>query len=214
MKNLSHSLPIALALMGLLAAFVAATPASAGAEIAAAADPREHGAGRVAPEKAANRTADVRTWNAPAQAVALRVIDKYGQPDESGPDRLVWHHRGPWTRIVARREPAQGNFAPEHPDYLEQTVAYDVPLDRLADVEAFEPSLLVDVAQAELTARSDTEETNILALNVADDVVAGRKPVQEAKAFYSRTSGLAVSGKSSKYTQGLLFRPKDQTASP
>lgn len=216
MRGLANSLPVAAAVLGVLAAFIMTTPdhVLAAAPAPAAVDENEHGTSGVDADRptAQEKSLNLTGWNAQALAVATKTTERYGQPDLRAPDRLVWTHRGPWKRIVVLRDAPTGRFSPEHPAYLEQTVAYDVPGDKATAVAAFEPSLLVDTGREELTARSDSEENNFLALNIADEVVRGARGVDDAKSFFSRTAALSLSGKTSDYTQGLKFQPKDQTA--
>ena len=62
-----------------------------------------------------------------------------------------------------------------------------------------------------LTARSDSEENNYISLNLADEIVHGKKSVAEARNFYAKTEQLGLSGKTSSYSQGLLFQPGTTT---
>jgi hypothetical protein len=216
MRGLANSLPVAAAVLGVLAAFILTTPdhVLAASPSPTSVDENEHGASGVDVDRPTSqeKSLDLAGWNAQALAVATKTTERYGQPDLRAPDRLVWTHRGPWKRIVVVRDAPAGRFSPEHPAYLEQTVAYDVPADKLTAVASFEPSLLADAGREELTARSDSEQTNFLALNIADELVRGARGVDDAKSFFSRTSALSVSGKTSDYTQGLKFQPKDQTS--
>jgi hypothetical protein len=47
---------------------------------------------------------------------------------------------------------------------------------------------------------------NFLALNIADEIIRGRRDVRGAIAFYRRTLDLAAAGKTSPYMTRLLFR--------
>ena len=46
---------------------------------------------------------------------------------------------------------------------------------------------------------------NFLALNLADEIATGKRSVEEARDFYARVETLSRAGKSSAYTENLLF---------
>ena len=51
----------------------------------------------------------------------------------------------------------------------------------------------------------DREETNLLALNLADGVARGKRGAEDARRAFARMAALAQSGKSSPYRQARLF---------
>jgi hypothetical protein len=59
---------------------------------------------------------------------------------------------------------------PTHPDYLEQTINYKVPLDLVDDVIKFDGSIIIDRTKGEVCARYDKEPMNFLALNLMHDI--------------------------------------------
>jgi hypothetical protein len=120
-----------------------------------------------------------------------------------------------WKRIVVRRDAAVHDFPSRHSDYVEQTISYRVPVDKLGELAAFDGSLIPDRGRGELTSRAESEASNYLALNLADEIVSGKKTVPEARRFLSKQSRLSASGKSSTYAEGLLFQqPKSDPADP
>lgn len=134
------------------------------------------------------------------------LIDKYGPPDRVETRRLVWEKRGPWKRIVVWDMMGffEGDFSVKN---IEETLYYPVPRERRGDVREFRKDLTVSEDGAELSARSASEETNFLALNLADEIVRGKTKVADARAFYDQTVKLSESGKTSPYMKGLLFQP-------
>ena len=76
----------------------------------------------------------VRHWNDIPRGVTLKLMEKYGAPDEIGPDRLVWNNNGPWERSMVWN--AFGNI-------LEQTVACSVPPGKPVALAAFDPAIQV-----------------------------------------------------------------------
>lgn len=145
------------------------------------------------------------SWTEEARLVAARVAGKYGAPDETTSEALVWRRREPFKRILVRRDAVSHAFPERHTDYLEQTISYRVPTKSFGELAEFDGGLLADRGRGELTARSDREEANILALNLADEVVRGKRTPSQAREFAQKTLAAAAAGKTSAYTQGLLF---------
>lgn len=138
-------------------------------------------------------------WDNGPRTAARVMMERYGSPDRLVPGAVTWNARGPWKRIVVR-DAATGRF-------LEQTVSYWVPLSAIAPLSEFGRGVRADFAADELTAASDDEALNRLALNTAHDIAAGRRDAKDAAAFYDRTVRLAASGKGSVYLTNLLFQP-------
>lgn len=136
-------------------------------------------------------------WPAVSLMTAHMMIEKYGPPQAVYPDRVIWGAHWPWRRIVVSAS------TPSAP--LEQVVAYRVPPDKLSELARFSHGLVIYSERGELGARSDREDLNRLALNLAHDIVKGRRTAEQASAFYLRMSEFVVAGRSSPYTKRLLF---------
>lgn len=148
----------------------------------------------------------IASWPKLARDIAETMIDEYGLPDRYNDDALVWTNNGPWRRTVVFRRPGPRRPGAKNDDYLEQTINYDVSRDDLPYLRRFDHGLKVDRARGELTARSDSEKLNILALNMADQIVKGNWTVADARGVYRMTTRLASSGKTSPYMRGFLFQ--------
>jgi len=147
----------------------------------------------------------IDAWPSRSRSAARITMARYGMPDEVGEDAMVWRANGPWKRTtVHRRAWLRYAFGAE-PDFVENTVAYEVPTRSLEDLSRFDGRITADPARAELSARAGSEAVNCLTLNLADEIVNGKRTVAEAKAFRARILRLADSGKSSPYLSGLLF---------
>lgn len=158
---------------------------------------------RVAVPRAAEQ--EVERWPSRSRTAARVTMARYGMPDEVGEDALVWRSNGPWKRTtVHRRAWLRYAFGAE-PDCVENTVAYEVPARSLEDLARFDGRVSADPARAELSSRAGSESVNYLILNLADEIVNGKRTVAEAKAFRARILRLADSGKASPYLAGLLF---------
>lgn len=146
-------------------------------------------------------------WPSLPQTTARLLIAKYGEPNTFDDGSLVWYDNGEWRKTVVYRKAPESFMGLHSRDILQQTVAYAVPDAKIGDLKAFDDRIKYDKASGEISAISENENLNFLALNLADEIVADRRSPQEARDFYRKTTKLAQSGKSSAYTQGLLFRP-------
>lgn len=144
-------------------------------------------------------------WKQKPKEVAQKLIDKYGQPDEVTARRLVWYNTGQWKRTEIMNEETKHDFPIPHTDFLKQTIDYRVPPDKFDDLARFDGSVVADRTQGELSARCDKEEHNLLAINVARDVVNGDKTPEEARDFFAETVMASKNGEKPDYMQRLHF---------
>jgi hypothetical protein len=144
-------------------------------------------------------------WNTKSQDLARTLINKYGQPQEATPMRLVWYNNGPWKRTELINEEVSHNFPKPHSDVLLQVVNYRVPADKADDLVQFDGSIIVDRTKGELGVRCDSEESNFVALNLANDILMGKKTVNDARRFLSET---VVDAKHPEYQKSFLFDVK------
>lgn len=176
---------------GLLGA-VAASPATAQESAGAAVDE-------------ATTTKIIESWPETAQKSAKQTIEKYGQPQEATPTRLIWFNNGPWKRTIINKEEIDHDFPMPHKDVMEQFINYQVPPDTFDDLAHYDGSVIAERTKGELSARCDKEEANFLALNLANDVAQGTKSVEEARQFYVETIQAFMNGEKPPYTQGFQF---------
>ena len=156
----------------------------------------------------------IRGWPHVSQQAAQRTIERYGEPDAVSDRMLVWHDNGPWKRTIVHRDEAPHNFPRAHTDVIEQTISYRVPADKFDELASFDGSVTADRTRGELSATCDREEMNFLALNLADEVVNGKRGVMEARQFYGQTVTMTEAGRESEYTQKLLFKSRGPAADP
>ncbi len=150
-------------------------------------------------DEAARRA--ISGWPRGSRRLAESLLAKYGPPDASSPSKLVWSNTGYWKRTVVHRAPG------EREDVLEQTIDYKAPRESEPALARLDLALRSEALASELTAVSESEETNFLAINLADEVARGRRTPEEARAFYIRAVRLSNAGKQTPYMQGLLFLP-------
>lgn len=67
------------------------------------------------------------------------------------------------------------SFPIEHTDMMQQTTSYKVPEDKMDALGKFDGSVTFDRTQVIMSARCYKEGNNLLGLNLANDVVTGKK---------------------------------------
>jgi hypothetical protein len=123
----------------------------------------------------------IKDWPREAKAAAEEMLRKYGAPQEVTATQLHWQANRPWTRTAVHKAAVEHDFPAKHMDVLEQVVPYRVPLNFYEALATFNGSVVPDRTRGELTAHCDREATNILALNLAHDIIRGRKTVSQAR---------------------------------
>ena len=159
-------------------------------------------------------TAMIGSWPMESQKAAMAAMETYGPPNEATATMLVWHNNGPWKRSIVYSHEVQHDFPMPHKDVWQQVVDYRVAPDKFDDLAAYDGSVVVDRTQGEMSARCDKEGANFLALNLADDVVNGRRSVADARQFYAATIKAKMAGQSSPYLEGLRFQTMRLTRDP
>ena len=147
----------------------------------------------------------IQKWPEGARLTAGAMIGKYGEPTRWSEGALVWIANGPWEKSVVYRSAWPHFVGKRDKDYLEQTIAYRVPNGKIEDLKRFDRRLEVNAGRGQLSSRSESESMNFLALNLADEISTGKRSVEDARDFYLRVERLSKAGKSSAYTEGLLF---------
>jgi hypothetical protein len=147
----------------------------------------------------------IRGWPVLARTIAKAMIEKYGTPDQFDRKSLVWFNKGPWKRTIVSRVALRHHRNGRDKDYLQQTIGFIVPADKVADVKAFNSLINVSRTAGELSFCSESEAKNFLAVNLAHDIAADNKTVPEARALYAKTLRLSAAGKSSPDMHGLMF---------
>ncbi|MCR4295125.1 MAG: hypothetical protein NUW21_06295, partial [Elusimicrobia bacterium] len=144
-------------------------------------------------------------WPTFSYRLARLMLSEYGQPVEASDRRLTWRDNGPWKKTVVYRKPPKERVLTGDSGRLAQSVAYRVAPDRLADLGRFDMDVEADKEAGRLTAISDSESENFLTLNLADEVIQGRRSPNSAKDFRREQLRLRDAGKTSPYLERLLF---------
>lgn len=205
--------PIALASLASIVAFAGlAACASAGARRTAERTQTASTGGSVATLVTPALT---RLWPAVSRDAAAGLEMKYGPPDETTSSMLVWREAGPFKRIAVHAEGVRHALPTLHEDVVEHVIEYRVPVGRIDEVLQFNGSLEVRRTAGELASRCANEALNVLALNLAHDIVVERRSVAQARREFSRLAVSYSGGGSSPYTDSLAFRiPAAATADP
>jgi len=154
------------------------------------------------------------SWPEKTRKLAAQLITKYGVPATSTDREITWYGNGPWKRTTLFKEELQHNFANAHKDVLEQAVNYTVPVDKLAPLAQFNGSIVVNRTRGEMSSLSDSEDTNFLALNVADELIRGERNVEQARTYFAQIIRAKMIHEPEKDLQALKFKPGAMTADP
>jgi hypothetical protein len=154
----------------------------------------------------------IADWPADSREAAKLVIDAHGEPDEVSPSRLTWFEVQPWKRIEAQRTAWKHDFPAPHIDAVESFLDYRVPVEKVTPLARFDGSVVVERTAGEVSARCHDEQANLLALNLMDDIVEGRRDPDDARAYYAKEFLDYRRKRPTPYMQRLRFQPGDATA--
>ena len=149
----------------------------------------------------------ISSWQDEPRQAAERLIDYYGEPAEACESRLIWHKTfDGWKRTILVNEKIPHNFPDQHNDYLEQFIDYHVPVEKVSDLVAFDGSVIIERTKGEISARCGGTSMNFVAINLAHDIVTGRRSVTEARQEYGRMYQAFFGGEKPEYTQSFQFQ--------
>lgn len=147
----------------------------------------------------------IQNWPDVSQKAANSMIQKYGQPEITSDQMLVWFDNGPWKQTTVYREPEDHNFPMPHQDVLEQTINHEVPEDKFDELARYDGSVVAKRTFGELAARCDNEAANFVAINLANDIITGQRNVEEARQQYAQIMQQVMDGEMPPYAQGFQF---------
>lgn len=146
-------------------------------------------------------------WPAESRAAAEAMYAKHGMPDQRTDEVLCWKDRAPFTRIAVFRDAWEHNFPVAHRDVVEHVVLMRIPADKTDDLAAFDGSIHVMRTAGEVAARCDSEEMNVAALNLANEIVSGERTAGEARDELARVAREVSRGARPSLAQSLRFTP-------
>lgn len=153
--------------------------------------------------------ANVENWPETAKKAANAMMEKYGDPHEQTESMLIWNNTGPFLKTIVYKEEIQHDFPMPHKDVLEQVINHDAPVDKFSDLARYDGSVIVERTKGTIAARCDKEAANYLALNLAHDIIEGKKTVEEARQFYADTMMKMMQGEEHEYLKKLSFNISD-----
>jgi len=151
-------------------------------------------------------------WPARPRLAIQQMISKYGPPLEVSAETVIWRDAGAFKRIMVTKKEVPHDFPKPHMDFLEHTILFDVPTDKVDDLVAFDASMTINKTAGEMSARCDLEGHNILTLNLARDIIEGKKSVKEAREAFGKHVVEDVLGKHPSYVEELQFEPPTRGA--
>lgn len=158
-------------------------------------------------------TKQVKDWPEESKKATDFMVKKYGKPDEMTNSMLVWNNVKPFKKSIVYKEALVHKFPMEHKDVLEHFVDYEAPAaDKVAEVWKFDGSVTLERTAGLMSARCDKEEANILALNLADDIIKGERSVEDARMEYGKQILSLTEGKPQPLVQELAFAPSSSYA--
>lgn len=153
-------------------------------------------------------------WPQPAKTAIESLTSKYGLPNAVTEKMVVWTEPGPFEQAIVYKDEVNHMFPMQHADILQQTVNYRVPLDKVAPLAKFDGSLLVDRTKGQLSARNEKEPMNILALNLAHQIVRGDITVEKARRMYKEQADAFSAGTTTPMLSDLNFSSQSNTGDP
>jgi hypothetical protein len=157
----------------------------------------------------------IADWPQAPRKVAEKLLDHYGPPNEATATKFFWYRTGPWARMELTADEVLHNFPTPHTDFLTQYVDYPIDATRANELLTFDGSVLIDRTAGQIGARCDHEAYNTLTINLAVEIMEGRRTVAEARDLYGDTAAAFVMGRDAPYAERLLFTPPgEETADP
>ncbi len=144
-------------------------------------------------------------WSESSRMAAQAMVQKYGAPDEMTNTMAMWHETGPFAHTVVHAMAVPHRFPMAHDDVLEQVVHYRVPPEMYDDLAMYDGSVMVERTTGKMSARCDMEPLNILALNLAHQIVTDEMNVDEARETYAEQAMAFKERRPAPYTERLMF---------
>ena len=165
-------------------------------------------------DKTAMMMPDVKNWPEASRMAVKEITDKYGKPDGVTNNELIWMKKGVWKKICIDKKESKHSFPIEHTDMMQTTISYKVPMETMDELGKFDGSVSFDRTQGTMSARCDKEGNNFLALNLANDIITGKKSVEEARKAYGDIVKEKMNGGNPMYMQKLTFETQENSADP
>ncbi|MFQ5723276.1 MAG: hypothetical protein ACE5G6_02200 [Terriglobia bacterium] len=129
-----------------------------------------------------------------------------------GGELLVWHNKGPYVWIQVRSREVEHNFPIAHKDVLSVAIPYKVPATMHNKIAEFDGSAIPMRTDGLLVAVCFQEGLDILILNLANDVVTGKKTPAQARMAFGKIAMGMMQGEKHPYTEALQFQTEPLSA--
>jgi len=149
-----------------------------------------------------------------SREAVMFMSEKYGPPAAMSADMAVWGRTGPWKRTVVYRTEYPHNFPGPHTDVMQQFIDYRAPWSKYDELAQYDGSVVLERTSGEMSARCDKEGANFLALNLANEIVTGKRSVESARKMYGEQVKAMKAMQPAPYTERLMFETMMNTADP
>ena len=163
-------------------------------------------------EALAKATSLTSGWPDSSISAAKDMIAKYGDPQETTSDSLIWRNVAPFKKIVVHKEVYSHRFPLLHQNALEHVVDYKAPVGKVDDVWNYNGSVVLNRTRGEMSSFADNEAMNILSLNLAHRVLTGNMSADAARITYGKETMDFLNGKKTANTSVLNFGNQFNTA--
>lgn len=157
----------------------------------------------------------IASWPELTRAGAESLIAKYGPPDSVSDDRLAWNNKDKWRVVAVYRDAVRDDDEAETPRFVVNEVNYTVPDNKAAaELIRFDRGLVIDQVRGTVAAQGESEKYNMLVLNLADEIVTGKRTLAAAQTFFKKTQKAIAAGKKFTYLDEIRFAPGAADAAP
>ncbi|CAN5870861.1 hypothetical protein BH11GEM1_BH11GEM1_33430 [soil metagenome] len=154
------------------------------------------------------------SWPQASKDAAMYMTNKYGAPMAMTSEMAMWGKTGPWKRTVVYGMEFPHEFPGHHTDVMQQWLNYKASPNHYSLLAAYDGSVVMERTSGEMSARCDKEQANFLALNLADEIVRGKRTVESARKMYGEQIMALKAGKPAPYTERIMFEPMMNTNDP
>ncbi|MDQ3047846.1 MAG: hypothetical protein M3R27_09890 [Bacteroidota bacterium] len=148
---------------------------------------------------------DMAGWSDASKMAVMMMKKQYGEPAEKSETMMMWKNTGQWKRTVVYAKEVKHDFPMPHTDVMEQCIDYKVPQEKFSDLSKYDGSVVCNRTNGEISARCDKEGANFLAINLANDIITGKKDVKSARDFYATAVKDMINGGKPAYMEKLQF---------
>ncbi|MBC7843384.1 MAG: hypothetical protein H7099_13770 [Gemmatimonadaceae bacterium] len=153
-------------------------------------------------------------WPMASKDAVMFMTKKYGAPAAMTSEMAMWGKTGPWKRTVVYGTEYAHEFPAHHTDVMQQWVDYKAPASTYDELAMYDGSVVLERTSGEMSARCDKEGANFLALNLADEIVRGKRSAADARKMYGEQIVALTAMKPAPYTERLMFSPMTNTNDP